>query len=164
MKWMKYGDFSGFDDVCDAIRQPAINDTNNNHSNNYNNKSSQDAVNDNDDTEIDNISLEILSQPENDMKITADIVFVHGLHGMCTQFKSDRLFTYSSFSSVSVSRSLALFFHSFCSHKNMFCYVSKCTCYDLNDVRVTCTFEYITRTLSLLETHSNTTCTDEHRK
>lgn len=73
LKWMKYGDFHYFDDVCDAMRQSTGNDTNNN---------SHDVANENDDTEIDSISLEILWQPLNGTKITADVVFIHGLHGM----------------------------------------------------------------------------------
>lgn len=70
---MKYDDFHYFDDVCDAIRQPTNHDTNNN---------CHDVANENDDIEIDSISLEILWQPPSDTQITADVVFIHGLHGM----------------------------------------------------------------------------------
>lgn len=46
------------------------NDTNNNQS-----------IDDSNAEEIDNVSLEILWQPQNDTQITADVVFIHGLHG-----------------------------------------------------------------------------------
>lgn len=34
-----------------------------------------------DDEECDNVSLEILWQPKSESQITADVVFIHGLHG-----------------------------------------------------------------------------------
>lgn len=41
--------------------------------------------NDNDDDEeCDNVSLEILWQPKCKSQITADVVFIHGLHGKLT--------------------------------------------------------------------------------
>lgn len=40
--------------------------------------------NDNDDEECDNVSLEILWQPKCESQITADVVFIHGLHGKLT--------------------------------------------------------------------------------
>lgn len=40
--------------------------------------------NGNDDEECDNVSLEILWQPKCESQITADVVFIHGLHGKLT--------------------------------------------------------------------------------
>lgn len=54
------------------------NDTNNNSSSSSNNKTTQ---KDDDADEIDNVSLEILWEPKNGTHITADVVFIHGLHG-----------------------------------------------------------------------------------
>lgn len=57
-----------------------INDSNNN-------TQADDASSNNDDddddnaNEIDNVSLEILWKPQSDTQITADVVFIHGLHG-----------------------------------------------------------------------------------
>lgn len=108
LKWMKYSDLNDFDEVCDVIRQPnqpTVNDSNNN---------SQDAVNENDDTEIDSISLEILWQPQNDTKIIADVVFIHGLHGMAvyTHFTIAPLsLSLSCLSHVSPELCLIYYFH-----------------------------------------------------
>lgn len=55
------------ENLCNPIQ---TNDTNNNQS--------DDGANTD---EIDNVSLEILWQPQNDTQITADVVFIHGLHG-----------------------------------------------------------------------------------
>ncbi|XP_055320028.1 protein SERAC1 [Sitodiplosis mosellana] len=63
--------------VCkNAITYESTNETNNN-SNSGNIKTTQ-----NDDAdEIDNVSLEILWEPKCGTRITADVVFIHGLHG-----------------------------------------------------------------------------------
>lgn len=58
----------------------STNDTNNNNNNNTNNNNNETTQNDDAD-EIDNVSLEILWEPKSGTHITADIVFIHGLHG-----------------------------------------------------------------------------------
>lgn len=55
------------ENLCNPIQ---TNDTNNNQS--------DDGANTD---EIDNVSLEILWQPQNNTQITADVVFIHGLQG-----------------------------------------------------------------------------------
>lgn len=57
------------------------NDTNNNVNNEQYTAADNDADNDDDDDESDSVSLEILWQPQSGTQITADVVFIHGLHG-----------------------------------------------------------------------------------
>lgn len=71
MIWRK----SDFDDndyknVCNATV----------YCNDNNNNSNSETITDDAD-EIDNVSLEILWEPQCDTQITADVVFIHGLHG-----------------------------------------------------------------------------------
>lgn len=68
-------DFDDDDNECNNVYNATEyqNDTNNN---NNNGKTITDDAD-----EIDNVSLEILWQPQCGTQITADVVFIHGLHG-----------------------------------------------------------------------------------
>lgn len=48
-----------------------------------------------DSTDVDNVSLEILWQPQCGEKITADIIFIHGLHGKHIATQSLRVIHYN---------------------------------------------------------------------
>lgn len=62
-----------------AVRNKRENGCNSMQTNDTNNNNQ--SIDDADAEEIDNVSLEILWQPQNDTQITADVVFIHGLHG-----------------------------------------------------------------------------------
>lgn len=73
-------------DCRNAYNTTITYDANNNGNSDCNGKIDNHATLHTDDAdEIDNVSLEILWEPPNGTQITADVVFIHGLHGKCEQ-------------------------------------------------------------------------------
>ncbi|XP_031616537.1 serine/threonine-protein kinase pakF isoform X2 [Contarinia nasturtii] len=82
------GDSDNCENASNATKYHSNNSSTNNNSHNRsndtnNNSDSNKTITQNDDDadEIDNVSLEILWEPKCGSQITADVVFIHGLHG-----------------------------------------------------------------------------------
>lgn len=82
MKRKKCHDMNNFDEICNTVPQQQQQQQNEQSNTNDTNNNIEDLFNENDDNENDSISLEVLWQPQNGTQITADVVFIHGLHGM----------------------------------------------------------------------------------